>query len=200
MSAHPFGRNDQKFYFLYRSGDDGLSWRAHVGRAAIARQQNPERRVDAGMRRIAVHQRTWRGKVSCLLTLGAAVSALFSAPAQPVELERGDFSAALDTTVSYGLTWRLDDRDSRLIGLANGGSAFSVNADDGNFNYGTGVFSNLLRITPELELRYRDFGTFVRVSAFYDFENEDSQRARTPLSQDALDRVGSWLLRSRLAS
>ena len=72
--------------------------------------QNPERRVDAGMKRIPVHQLIQCKKVSCLLALAAAFSVLFSTTAQPVELEHGDLSLALDTTVSYGLTWRLDDR------------------------------------------------------------------------------------------
>ncbi len=153
--------------------------------------QNPEGRVEASMKRTPMHQFFRCKKGSCLLALGAAVAVLFFTPAQPVELERGDFSLALDTTVSYGLTWRLDDRDSRLIGLANGGSAFSVNADDGNLNYDTSVVSNVFRVTSDLELGYRNYGAFVRGSAFYDFENEDSQRARTPLSPDALDLVGS---------
>ncbi len=148
-------------------------------------------RAHSFVKRIPVHQQIRRKQASCLWALAAAVAVLFSAPARPVELERGDLSLALDTTVSYGLTWRLDNRDARLIGLANSGSAFSVNADDGNLNYNTGVVSNLIRLTSELELGYRNFGTFVRVSAFYDFENENSERARTPLSEDALDQVGS---------
>ncbi len=153
--------------------------------------QNPERRVEAGMTRIPVHQFSRCKKLSGLSAFGVTVSVLFSTPAQPAGFERGDFSLALDTTLSYGLTWRLDDRDPELIGLANGGSAFSVNGDDGNLNYDTDVLSNLLKITTELELSYRNFGAFVRASTFYDIENEDSSRARTPLSRLALDRVGS---------
>ncbi len=36
----------------------------------------------------------------------------------------------------------------------------------------------------------QNFGLFVRGSAFYDFENEDSDRERTDLSSDAKDLVG----------
>ena len=191
MRIHPFKCTDLTYCFSYLSGEDYLSLGANLGRAEIPMHQNPEGRIEASMKRTPMHQFFRCKKGSCLLALGAAVAVLFSTPAQPMQLEKGDFSLSWDTTVSYGLTWRLDDRDSRLIGLANGGGAFSVNADDGNLNYDTSVVSNVFRVTSELELGYRNFGAFVRGSSFYDFENEDDDRVRTPLSEAALDRVGS---------
>ena len=80
MSAHPFECTDPKFYFSCASGEDHLSSSRHVGRTEIPMQQNPERRVDAGMKRIALHQLIRCKKASCLLALGAAVAVLFSAP------------------------------------------------------------------------------------------------------------------------
>ena len=56
--------------------------------------QNPEQE---GMKRIPVHQFLRRKKASVLLALGAAVSVLFSAPARPADLEKGDFSLDLHT-------------------------------------------------------------------------------------------------------
>ena len=103
MRAHPFECIDLKFYFSYFSGEDYLSLGANVGRAERPMRQNPEHRVEAGTKRIPVHQLIWCKKASCLLALGAAVAVLFSTPVQPVELEKGDFSLALDTTLSYGL-------------------------------------------------------------------------------------------------
>ena len=66
-----------------------------------------------------------------------------------------------------------------------------MNGDDGNQNYDTGISSNVLKWTSELEFSYKGFGGFVRGFAFYDYENEEGDRARTPLSDEALDRVGS---------
>ncbi len=123
--------------------------------------------------------------------LGAALVFGGGAPAGAFQFEYGELLGNLDTTLSYGLSYRTQSRDERLIGIANGGRAFSVNADDGNLNYSTGIFSNVVRATSELELRYRSYGTFVRGTAFYDFENENSSRERTPLSREALDLVGS---------
>lgn len=112
-------------------------------------------------------------------------------PALTFEFQYGDLSGNLDTTLSYGMSWRVSDRDKDIIGLREGGKAFSANGDDGNLNYDDGdPFSSLAKATSELDLRYDNFGLFARGSAFYDFENEDGDRERTDLSNDAKDMVG----------
>ena len=98
---------------------------------------------------------------------------------------------SFDSTISYGMSWRVSDRDKDIIGTANGGTAYSVNGDDGNLNYDDDeTFSRLLKMTSDLDLRYDNFGLFVRGSAFYDFENQTRDRERTELSDDAKDIVG----------
>lgn len=122
-----------------------------------------------------------------------AASALVALPtaAGAFQLYDGDyFQVRLDTTLSYGLMWRVERRDPDLIGVANGGKAYSLNGDDGNLNYGRGIVSNLGRITSELEVRGRDMGAFVRGTAFYDYENMRRDRDRTGLSDDAKELVG----------
>lgn len=126
-----------------------------------------------------------------IAALVAAIFASLAAPALAIEGSKGDFSWSWDNTISYGLFYRLDDPDKRIVGRAAGGTAFSVNGDDGNLNYETGIASNAIKLTSELEFSYKNFGGFVRGFAFYDYENEEGDRARTPLSDDALDRVGS---------
>ncbi len=125
--------------------------------------------------------------------LASALTAVLLSPvtALSFEFEDGDLSGSLDSTLSYGMTWRVQDQDSDLIGLANGGKAFSVNGDDGNLNYDKGVISNVAKLTSELDLKYHNFGLFIRGTAFYDFENEEGDRERTELRDDALDLVGS---------
>ncbi|MDA2923209.1 DUF1302 domain-containing protein [Acidobacteria bacterium AH-259-L09] len=131
----------------------------------------------------------WK-RASGLTALAAAISVLFFAPAQAEDFQKGDLFLSWDNTLSYGVSFRLEDPDSRIIGLASGGTAFSVNGDDGNLNYGKGLVSNTPKIISELEINYRNFGAFVRAKAFYDIENEHGDRKRTPLSLDALHRVG----------
>src|SRR5690606_26532766 len=112
-------------------------------------------------------------------------------------------TGSLDTTVSYGAAWRVEDRDEDLIGKANvnqlvalmtpdqqlaAPGRFSVNSDDGNLNYDKGdLISNAFKITSELSLRWNDWGAFARGTYFYDFENS----GRDDLTEAALEKVGS---------
>ena len=93
--------------------------------------------------------------------------------------------------VSYGMLYRLQDRDPNLIAIASEGNAFTANTDDGNLNYSEGVVSNTVRAAGEIALRWRDFGAYVRGTAFYDFENQSDSRARTEFDRDAEKLVGS---------
>lgn len=102
----------------------------------------------------------------------------------------------LDTTLSWGARWRVQGRDMRLIGLPSGGTAYSVNGDDGNLNFDPGITNNALKATVDVDFAYfasetSSFGVFLRGSAFYDFEVRDGDRERTPLSDPAKDWAGS---------
>ncbi len=119
-----------------------------------------------------------------LLANGNALAFQFS--------QQGDgFSGSWDTTLSYGLLSRVQEPDAALVAVSNGGTAFSANGDDGNLNYATGIVSNVFKITSEIELNRDNYGAFLRGTAFYDSENVDGQRERTPLSDAALNLVGS---------
>lgn len=134
---------------------------------------------------------TWFNPTLGLTLLAATFLLIFSTPAQAFQFEYGDLEGSLDTTLSYGLSWRVEKRDSDIVGIANGGNAFSVNGDDGNLNYDRGLISNVAKITSEMQLDYQNFSAFIRGTAFYDFENERSSRKRTPLTGEALNLVGS---------
>ncbi len=130
-------------------------------------------------------------RTSALGVVALTAILLSATSAMAVDFKKGELEGSWDTTLSWGTQFRLDDPDLRLIGLPSGGSAFSVNGDNGNLNYDTGIVSNVFKLTSELELRYKNVGAFVRFRGFYDFENEEENRARTPLTSAALDRVGS---------
>ena len=116
-----------------------------------------------------------------------------AAPAAAFQFTLGEVEASLDTTVSYGLNYRTAERDKDIIGIANGGKAYSVNGDDGNLNYDDDeYFSKVFKITSDLEMKYHNFGLFLRGSAFYDFQNAGGNGGeRTEITDsDALDLVG----------
>jgi hypothetical protein len=121
-----------------------------------------------------------------------ALAGLPAAQAFDFQNKEGTFTGNWDTTLTYGQAWRIESRDCRLIGNANGGCGRSVNYDDGNLNYPTGMYSAALKAVTELSLNYRQVGAFVRASALYDFDVKDGNTARTPLVQRAEDVVGSY--------
>ncbi|MCX6552284.1 MAG: DUF1302 family protein, partial [Acidobacteria bacterium] len=130
----------------------------------------------------------------CALPVAAAGQSATAAgdqPAAPAEKPKSDFKWSWGNTLTYGLGFRVADPDQRIIGTAAGGTAFSVNGDDGNQNYKKGLFTNAAKITSEFEFSYKHVGGFVRGFAFYDFVNQNGDRARTPLSNAAKDRVGA---------
>ena len=123
------------------------------------------------------------GKLFLLLVPALAVgSCPWGGEAEALEFGSGEVEASLDTTVSYGATFRVADRDPEL--------AADVNGNDGDLNYKTGIVSNAFKFTSEFDLGYGDFGLFVRGSGFFDFENESGTRERTPLSAKAKRMVG----------
>ncbi len=127
-----------------------------------------------------------------LVALALMMTPVFTPPASGIQFQKGDLAANWDTTLSYGVALRVEDRDSEIIGLANGGRAFSVNGDDGNLNYGSGsLYSNALKATTEIDLQYKFLGAFVRGTAFYDFEYEDEDPEHISHTDEALDLVGS---------
>jgi hypothetical protein len=133
----------------------------------------------------SVRGRCYRGGLILTLLL------FMAAPAAAFQFSLGDVQASLDTTLSYGLNWRVAERDKDIIGIANGGRAYSVNGDDGNLNYDDNdYFSKVFKITSDLEMKYRNYGLFLRGTAFYDFHNVHGDLERTELEGDALDLVG----------
>jgi len=120
----------------------------------------------------------------CACALGAAGS---PPPAQAADFSDGELRLSLDTTLSHGLTFRVQEQKDILSHYT------LVNNNDGNLNYNTGLVSNTSKLTTDLDIGYRNIGAFIRATGFIDFENENGERARTPLSDEAKDRVGAVL-------
>lgn len=93
-----------------------------------------------------------------------AFAALLAAPAvHAIEFEHEGFKALLENRFAAGMTWRVAKPSPQLIGIANGGSAFSTNGDDGNLAFGQGeLVDSTVRLTSDLSLSYGDFGVFSR--------------------------------------
>ena len=123
-----------------------------------------------------------------------ALLCLASHPAAGLDWEIEGIDVRLDTTLSQGVTVRTAERDPDIIGIANGGTAFSVNHDDGTLNYDDGkIAQNVSRFTSDLDIDGGALSAFFRVTGFIDWEQRNGTRARTPLSDAALGEVGESL-------
>lgn len=128
-------------------------------------------------------------KLSKALKLAILSSSLgLGTLANAINFSNGDFTASWDTTISYGVSYRVEDRDEDLIGKSNlnpfvGGLSladqigspgrWSINSDNGNLNYDQGdKISNALKFTTEFGFSYKSFGGFFRGTSFYDFTND----------------------------
>jgi hypothetical protein len=133
--------------------------------------------------------------------LAAAFAAMLAAGfagqagAVPFESESGDWRGSWDTTLSYGAQFRVQGRDCRLIANANGGCGRSANIDDGNLNYDTGLYSNVVQATSEIQLTYKDdYGIFVRGTGFYDFEADQTERTDLGVGAEGLVKQDARML------
>lgn len=109
-----------------------------------------------------------------------------------LQFSSGELSGSFDSTFSIGGLYRLNDPSPTYYGTTNSynglaGTQNSVNSDDGNLNYGAGWVSALFKGSHDLELRYKNFGAFVRGYYFTDAKTDST--ARTQLSKEARDRV-----------
>ncbi len=144
------------------------------------------------------HTMVRTARVTAITALAVALTLVVAAPAGAVELtgKSSKFSLRLDTTLSWGALYRISDRDPAIISPFEGGTAWSVNGDDGNLNFDKGLVSNTVKATIDLAFstdpaKKSTFGFFLRGSGFYDFELERDCCVRTELTQEALDWAGS---------
>ena len=156
----------------------------HVREPSTGRSLHPEYVRQAAGRSPILKTLPKPFRASTALTTSALALAwlLCSLPAQAIEFGEGEFQGSLDTTISHGLTFRVEDRNSVL--------AEDTNGNDGDLNYDRGLVSNTSKFTTDLDIGTGNFGAFVRATGFIDFENQNGTRERTPLSDEAKERVG----------
>ncbi|WP_369983019.1 DUF1302 domain-containing protein [Thalassolituus sp.] len=132
-------------------------------------------------------------KTPLALALAGSVSA-----AQAVEYRNGDLNIQLANTFSYGVSWRVEERDKGQIMPGNGAAVglntdgSSYNYDDGTLNYDKGdIYTNVLKWSGDLELTYKNYGAFFRARAFYDTAIMDEDPEFKPFNDETKDAVGA---------
>jgi hypothetical protein len=91
---------------------------------------------------------------------------LVAVQAQAVEFSFADeeVRGSVDSTVSYGQLWRVQGQSK---------TNDDINANDGNRNFDTGLVSEVFKITTDAEVKYQNYGAFMRGTASYDTQIMD---------------------------
>lgn len=110
--------------------------------------------------------------------LAAAIPLILAAQAQGVEFNFGEVEMSLDTQLTIGSSWRMEDRDPVLTQGIAGADTFSQNDNDGDNNFDKGdAFSQVFKGTHDFQISYNNFGAFVRGKYWYDAALEDGNKA-----------------------
>src|SRR3990172_3160265 len=121
------------------------------------------------------------------LAVMLVLSAAGSSQAFQFKNESGSETGSFDTTISIGAMWRMQDQDPALIGITNGGTARSVNEDDGDLNYDRGDLVSLMtKATHDFEVKYKTYGVFIRGTYFYDYAAARNKEELGPVAEDRL--------------
>ena len=133
-----------------------------------------------------------------LITLPSLFLVTGNASAMAINCDCDGFEGSFDTTITFGVGWRVSDQDNRNIGFANPGPSLTargsyptLNEDDGNLNYAQwDVYQALLKITNEIDLRFCNWSVFSRVQTLYDFDVIHGNTKRSPLTKRARHLIG----------
>jgi len=114
----------------------------------------------------------------CLLLANSAFAVDF-------EFDNGAL-LSVDTTLTWGAQWRVEDRDRRITGdkflqdlqenpflpltdpQYSQAQTLLLNSNDGNNNFDKGLISNRLTLLVDLDFSRDNYGLFLRGKAFYD--------------------------------
>jgi len=107
--------------------------------------------------------------IGCKHLIGTALPLLIAAQAQGIEFYGAGVEATLDSQISLGSSFRMEDQDQRLLDKNNNNL--------GDLNYKNGdAFSQIFKGSHDLQVNYENFGAFIRGKYWYDaaLENDDN--------------------------
>lgn len=113
----------------------------------------------------SLHLAPWRAGFA----LAGLLLACPSLQAVEFASEDGSITGALDTTVSYGAMWRVEEQDDKRYKGSSSPDRDDVNLNDGNRAFDKGLVSQVFRVSADLEVDWEEqYGVFMRGTAFYD--------------------------------
>jgi len=108
-----------------------------------------------------------KGAISIAIT--AALTGNIATAADFYLGENDDIELRVNTKLSIGASWRIEEADKANIFVGNGGTAYGSGADDGNINYAKGdSISQIFKGLTEFQISKDNFGAVVKVKYWYD--------------------------------
>ncbi len=113
----------------------------------------------------------------------ATAICLSSSGSHGASYEFDNFTIDFDSTITYGVQWRVEERDERISMGSSGApgqpgmdnlpdlidNAFILNGNDGNLNFDKGdITANRLSYLGDLDINFGRYGLFARFKAYYD--------------------------------
>ena len=135
------------------------------------------------------HNSLSKKRLLALSVAAAAMTATINTQALEFEFNDGDVVVDWDTTLKYGVQWRVESADPNLDNIAA-----TANTNDGTNNFDKGVVSNRVSLLTEADFQWRNYGFFVRGKALYDHRYEEgnaNQSEKTFLSDNSGDGDGN---------
>ncbi len=101
--------------------------------------------------------------------LAASILFITAAQAQGIEFYAGGVEANLDSQISIGSSWRMEEKDQAILNDPN------INQGDDNYEKND-AFSQIFKGSHDLQINYENYGAFVRGKYWYDaaLKNDDS--------------------------
>lgn len=131
------------------------------------------------------------------LAISASLGLVYAGGASAFLFEVGEVAWRVDSELTSGISVRVEEQNPGLIGLANGGTKTSVNADDGNLNFEKGdVVSAATKLTTDWSAQGERLGFAARTRFLYDpiyHDDKPLQSGRPALPQETQDKLGADL-------
>ncbi len=115
---------------------------------------------------------------------------VLAAHTQAFEFDMGGIEGVLDSQVSMGSSWRLEEQDADLLSETK-----ASNENGGNLNFSKGdAFSQVIKGSHDLEVNYQNYGAFVRGKYWYDAALKDNSALDDSHNDDLAKFSGAQIL------
>lgn len=133
------------------------------------------------------------------LAVTAGLGFIYAGSASAFLFEAGGVDWRIDSELNAGVSVRTEERNQALVGVANGGTANSVNGDDGNLNFDKGdIVSAATKLTTDWSAQAKNLGFAARTRLLYDpiYDDDTSLNSvnnadRPVLLKETQDRAGA---------